>query len=180
MQLTAAGASYEFSLRTGKGQGLRVSGNITLSGEITVAKQETSFNTCPICLSRGTLIDTPAGPVPVEQVRRGTVVWTVDSSGERASGVVAETIVTPVPRYFRVVKLELSDGRSVTASPGHPTAERRALGEYAVGDSLDGALVAAVAYLEYGDGATYDILPAGATGVYWANGIRLKSTLLAP
>jgi hypothetical protein len=29
----------------------------------------------------------------------------------------------------------------------------------------------------YGQPATYDVLPAGDTGFYWANGILLASTL---
>jgi hypothetical protein len=29
----------------------------------------------------------------------------------------------------------------------------------------------------YNTGATYDLLPSGETGLYWANGVLLKSTL---
>jgi len=76
-----------------------------------------------------------------------------------------------------VVTVRLADGRTVTASPGHPTANGRPLGDYQVGDSLDGALVIAVESVTYGEGATYDLLPAGTTGLYWANGILLRSTL---
>jgi hypothetical protein len=65
----------------------------------------------------------------------------------------------------------------VTASPGHPTAEMKALGDYRPGDSLDGGLVTGVELTDYRDGATYDILPSGPTGVYRANGILLESTL---
>lgn len=46
-----------------------------------------------------------------------------------------------------------------------------------MGDVLDGALVATVEYVPYNSGATYDLLPSGSTGLYWANGILLKSTL---
>ncbi len=107
------------------------------------------------------------------------VVWTVDSSGNRIAAPISETRVTPVPPSFRVVRLALNDGRTVTASPGHPTAGGRALGDYRVGDTLDGAVVIVVEHIVYGDSATHDILPSGPTGLYWANGILLKSTLAA-
>lgn len=168
---------YSFALRVGEGQGQRISGTITPSGDIEVLNQEVSFNTCPICLAKGTIIDTPNGQVPVEQLRQGMIVWTIDESRKRVAAPVVETVVTPVPPSFRVVRVVLDDGRIVTASPTHPSAEGRALGDYQIGDILDGAHVVAMEYIAYGDGATYDFLPDGGTGVYWANGILLKSTL---
>jgi hypothetical protein len=180
VELTASGDIYDFTLRVGENQGYRITGTITQSGNITVLKKETSFNTCPICLAKGTLIDTPDGPVPVENLSQGMTVWSVDSSGKRVAATVVETVVTPVPPYFQVVTVRLSDGRAITASPGHPTAEGRPLGSYLVGDSLDGALVIAVEYVSYEEAATYDFLPSGTTGLYWANGILLRSTLFSP
>jgi len=178
VELTASGDIYDFTLRMGEGQGYRYSGTITPSGDIIEMQQQTSFNTCPICLAKGTLIDTPAGPVPVEDLSRGMIVWSVDNSGKRVAATVVETVATPVPPSFQVVTVKLNDGRTVTASPGHPTAEGRPLGDYRVGDSLDGALVIAVEYLSYENAATYDLLPSGATGLYWANGVLLRSTLI--
>jgi hypothetical protein len=177
VEITASGDLYNFVLRTGENQGERIEGTITASGKIKVLKREPSFNTYPICLTKGTLIDTPDGPVPVEYFKKGMAVWTVDDSGKRIAAGVVETAVTPVPSSFQVVKLRLDDDRTVTASPGHPTAEGRALGEYQVGDTLDGALVMAVDNVTYNAGATYDLLPSGETGLYWANGVLLKSTL---
>lgn len=177
VQVIPSGDVYNFTLRVGEGQGERIEGTITPSGEIKVLKREPSFNTYPICLARGTIIDTPSGPVPVEQLHKGMAVWTVDDLGKRAAAAVVETAVTSVPSSFQVVRLRLNDGRTVTASLGHPAAEGRALGDYQVGDTLDGALVMAVEYVAYDSGATYDILPAGSTGLYWANRVLLKSTL---
>jgi hypothetical protein len=177
--VTASGDIFNFSLRVGENQGYLISGTITPSGEITVVKRETSFNTCPICLAKGTLIETPNGPVPVEQLRKGMIVWTVDNSGNRVAAVVARTASTPVPTSFRMLRLTLEDGRTVIASPAHPTAEGRALGDYHVGDTLDGARVVAVELVVYDGGVTYDLLPSGTTGLYRANGILLKSTLTA-
>jgi hypothetical protein len=176
VEMTASGDTYHFILRVGEGRGERIEGTITKSGEIKILKREPSFNTYPICLAKGTLIDTPSGPVPVEQLRKGMAVWTVDGSGRRAPAVVVETTITPVPASFQITKVTLSDGHTVTASSGHPTAEGRALGDYRVGDILDAAFVVAVEYAIY-DGDTYDLLPSGATGLYWASGVLLKSTL---
>lgn len=175
--MTASGDVYHFVLRIGEGQGERIEGTIARTGKITVSKRETSFNTYPICLTRGTLIAVPCGQVPVEQLREGMSVWTVDASGKHIVAVVEKTVVTPVPVSFQVVRVTLSDGRSVTASPGHPTADGRVLREYAVGDNLDGALVTSVERVSYGGGVTYDLLSSGPTGLYRANDILLMSTL---
>ena len=158
-------------------QGERVEGNITPSGKIEVLKREPSFNTYPICLTKGTLIDTPYGSVPIEQLHKGMAVWTVDNSRKRILGAVVDTAMTSVPSPFQVVKLRLSDGRTVTTSPCHPTAEGRTISNYKVGDILDGSFVITIEYVLYDSSATYDILPAGSTGLYWANGVLLKSTL---
>ena len=53
----------------------------------------------------------------------------------------------------------------------------RSLGTLAVGDGLDGARVIGADLEPAEEECTYDILPAGETGGYWANGILLKSTL---
>jgi hypothetical protein len=45
-----------------------------------------------------------------------------------------------------------------------------------VGDTLDGGTVVSVTAVPF-DGLTFDILPDGGSGFYWANGILLKSTL---
>lgn len=179
VQITPAGETYQFVLRVGENQGERITGTITLSGIITVIKREPSFNTYPICLVKGTLIDTPGGPVPVEQINKGTTVWTLDNSERRVQADVVEITSIPVASPFQVVRISLSDGRTVSASPGHPSAEGRALGDYHTGNTLDGALVVTVEYVTYDGSATYDFLPDGPTGLYWANGILLRSTLAA-
>ena len=180
LEISSSGDNYSFTLRVGEGEGWRYEGTVTPSGKITVQSRETSFNTCPICLARGTLIATPGGPVPVEQLRPGMSVWTVDGTGERAVALVVKTASTPVPSSFQILRLTLSDSRTVAASPGHPTAEGRALGEYQVGDTLDGATVIAIEHVAYYGEATYDLLPSGNTGLYRANGILMKSTLRLP
>jgi hypothetical protein len=177
VQITSSGNLYDFTLRIGEGQGEKIDGTITKSGVITILNRETSINICPICLAEGTLIDTPSGPVPIEQIRKGMIVCTTDIAGKRELAVVTETAKTEVPPLFRIVRVILNDGRTVMASPGHPTADGRALSSYKVGDILDGGCILALDYIVYDGDATYDLLPSGDTGCYWANGILLNSTL---
>ena len=177
LQLTPAGSVFDFTVRVGDGQGERFEGTITSAGAINIEKRQPSVNTCPICLVRGILIDTPRGQIPVENLHEGMTVWTVDEFGKRAEATVTKTASTFIPGPFIVVRISLEDGRIVSASPGHPTAIGKTLGEYHLGDSLDGSTVVSVENISYTGSATYDILPSGETGLYWANQILMKTTL---
>ncbi len=132
---------------------------------------------CPICLAKDTSIDTPAGATRVQELKVGDAVWTVNKSGERIVSVVAEVSKTPVPPTHIMIKLVLDDGRALVASPGHPTVDGRTVGELTVGDVYSGARVLSAARTPYSAGYTYDLLPSGETGFYFANGILLDSTL---
>jgi hypothetical protein len=175
--ITASGDIYNFNLRTGENPGWYVEGTITSRGQIRELKRETSFNTCPICLTKGTLIDTPNGELPVEEIKPGMIVWTKDKTGGCIAAPVIKISNTQVSPSFQVIKLTLNDGRWVMASPGHPAPDMRCLGDYHVGDRLDGGLVVSIESLNCPDKATYDILPGGETGLYRANGILLMTTL---
>ncbi|MGE5223642.1 MAG: Hint domain-containing protein [Omnitrophica WOR_2 bacterium] len=174
-----SGGSYQFQLQAAKteGSGELVTGTIDSQGSITVLKREPSIATCPICLAYGTLIDTPAGPVPIQDLRAGTPVWTLDRSGARVAAPVIQVGKTIVPDAHQVVHLVLDDGREVWVSAGHPSAGGLKVGQLQVGDSLDGGTVLSANLMKYTGYATYDLLPAGETGFYWANGIMLASTL---
>jgi len=159
-------------------QASRVDGTIDQRGNITVASRTPSGQPpCPICLARGTRIATPSGDVAVEDLKIGDVVWTRDATGARVAAPLVNIGSTPVPATHRVVQLRLSDGRAVDVSPGHPTADGRKVGDLATGDFYDGAAVTSAELLPYTGGATFDVLPAGATGMYWANSVLLGSTL---
>ncbi len=180
--LESDGGQYKFSLRISEnenqeGKGTAIEGSISTSGAIKVTKEEPAFLTCPICLSEGTLIDTPNGPTPVEMLQIGAQIWTADRAGNRVKAELLQTSRTSVPAVHKVVHVVLDDGREVYASPGHPTADGRALGDIAVGDKLDGAIVIVASLVPYTHEYTYDVLPSGDTGQYWANGILLGSTL---
>jgi hypothetical protein len=145
---------------------------------VTVASQTASGRPpCPICLARGTRIATPSGDVAVEELKIGDIVWTLDGAGARLALPLVEIGSTPVPPTHRVVHLRLSDGRAVDVSGGHPTADGRKVGDLRAGDVYDGAVILSAELNPYAGGATFDVLPAGATGAYWANGVLLGSTL---
>lgn len=172
-------AQYQFQIQTGTEgqQGSLISGTVDGNGSINIQNQEPSFPACPICLAAGTLIDTPQGFVAVEDFRVGDSVWTVNESGERVSAPILRISRIPVPVGHQVVHVTLSDGRELWASPGHPTADGRVLSDLQMRDLLDGARVTLIERLPYRGTATYDLLPSGDTGFYWANGILMGSTL---
>lgn len=181
LTLEAAGNAFRFEARftrDGGQSGVLASGTIDAVGRITVTSEATSGRPmCPICLARGTLIATPSGPVPVEEMREGMAVWTQAPDGSRVAGVVLAVGSMRAPAEHEVVRLALDDGRVLRASPGHPLADGRALGDLAPGDRIDGAHVVEAMRMPYGGSTTFDVLPSGATGEYWADGVPLTSTL---
>jgi hypothetical protein len=170
--------SYTYTMALGdESDGRRVAGVISTGGTIRQESSEKAFLTCPICLAAGTRIATPDGPVRVEELREGTVVWTADAAGGRAAAPVLRTAEMRAPPGHELMHIRLADGREVTASPGHPTGEGAPLGGLRPGDSLDGAIVSRVEAVPYGGMVTYDLLPAGPGRRYWADGVLLGSTL---
>ena len=160
-----------------KTAGERVELRVEVGGKITVLVRATAGPpNCPICLVDTTTIDTPAGTKRVTDLHAGDLVWTPDAHGGRIVAPILETGSVEAPPGHEVLRLTLADGRAVTASPGHLTADGRVLADLAVGDALDGSTIVAVERLPY-RGRTYDLLPAGPTGTYWAGGILLGSTL---
>jgi hypothetical protein len=162
----------------GAAEGTRSAGTIDEAGTIEVEQQAPAGEPiCPICLARGTRIDTPVGEIGVERLRIGDPVWTLDAAGRTVRGAVIAIGSTAAPRNHEVVHLVLADGRSVTASPGHPLADGRSLGDLRVDDAVDSSTVATAERLPYADAETFDILVSGATGAYLVDGIWLGSTL---
>jgi hypothetical protein len=104
-------------------------------------------------------------------------IWTADEKGVRRAATILKTSRVAVGADHQMVRLKLEDGRELLASPGHPVADGRTLGSLREGDLVDGARVLSVDLVPYEEGYTYDVLPSGGTGHYWANGILLGSTL---
>lgn len=155
--------------------------------ELTLVKIDTNTATflekkylnrnCPICLSENTTIDTPEGNLNVTELKTGMQVWTQDNLGHKQVGTILQVGRTLVPPTHKMVHLMLYDGRELFASPGHPTTDGRQLGDLKAGDILDGTKIKTAELVPYNENYTYDILPSGPTGFYWADGILLKSTL---
>lgn len=151
---------------------------IRIESDVAVFIKKTDFSRpCPICLAGNTLINTPSGKVQVKDLRVGMLIWTADNSGNRAAGVVEKTSKAAAPPGHQMVHLVLDDGREIFVSPGHPTIKGAAVGELKPGQPYDGAFVASAERVQYNQDSTYDALPSGKTGFYWANGILLGSTL---
>ena len=132
---------------------------------------------CPICLASNTMIATPNGDIVVTALVPGMQVWTEDKDGKRVAASIVRVSRTPVTSTHQVIHLVLSDGREVWASPNHPTTDGREMKDLRPGFSYDDALVTKSESILYWDEATYDLLPSGDTGYYWANGILMGSTL---
>ena len=171
------GYQFQIEIQTSDRQGFLIRGQIDGKGSIRVNSQQPSVATCPICLPAHTQIDTPLGPKAVEELRAGDPIWTADTQGVRRPAVVLETISVLAPTDHRLVHLILQDGRELWASPGHPSADGRRLGDLKPGDSSDGSTIKQTELVPYGGAVTYDVLPSGPTGTYWANGILIGSTL---
>jgi Hint domain len=176
------GDAYQFQITSAKaeGEGQLITASIDGEGAITVLDKTASIATCPICLAAGTLIDTPAGPIPVQSLQPGMLVWTLDAAGKRIVQPIVQVGKAFVPASHQVVHLVLDDGRELYVSPGHPTADGLTAGELKAGGRLDGGIILSAQPVSYNDTATYDLLPDGSTGLYWANGILLASTLDQP
>jgi hypothetical protein len=161
----------------GKASGERIELRIDTAGRITVlSRAPANPPNCPICLVGTTLIATPSGDVRVTDLRAGDLVWSADASGRRVAAQIIETGSVEAPVGHEVLRVALADGRTVTASAGHPTADGRSLVSLRPGEALDGSQVTTIERFPY-RGRTYDLLPAGATGTYWADGVLLASTL---
>ncbi|HEY1016528.1 MAG TPA: Hint domain-containing protein, partial [Herpetosiphonaceae bacterium] len=157
---------------------IKLAGTITPYGAIEVTDQAVwNGSTCPVCLAATTQIATPGGAVPITELAIGDLVWTRTATGERGAQPVRQLSRTAAPPTHRLIALTLADGRQVAASAGHPTSTGQPLGALTVGDVLDGAVIVTRREIPYGASWTYDLLPAGDTGVYWADGVLLGSTL---
>ncbi|HYS03369.1 MAG TPA: hypothetical protein VET82_13565, partial [Candidatus Eisenbacteria bacterium] len=181
LDLQGDGDRYRFSYGVSQGAdkvSIRVTGTIDRLGSISIQSRTPFRLMCPICLAASTLIGTPVGQVPVTSLRPGMAVWTLNAAGQRQAGVVLEVGRTPAPAGHAVVHLLLADGRQVWVSPGHPTADGRRVGDLELGQLFDGSRVVAADRVPY-SGSTYDLLPSGPTGAYWADGVLLVSTLKA-
>lgn len=107
----------------------------------------------------------------------GDLVWTINMAEEKILTTIGSVIQRPVPRNHQMVYILLTDGRELLASPDHPDSTGNPLGKLRKVDILDNSHVSEIRLVECKDKFVYDILPAGETGCYWANGVLIGSTL---
>jgi hypothetical protein len=179
--MTAVGNGYQYQLAVSTTSGgqpdQNITGVIAADGAIHETTRQARRGGCPICLEAGTRIATPNGDVPVALIRPGDEVWTADANGQRVPTTVERVVRRPTPGPHLMLQLALSDGRELVAAGAHPGANGTYLRQLQAGQSYDGAIVIAATWVTSTAPATFDILPAGPTGAYWANGILIGSTL---
>ncbi len=131
---------------------------------------------CPICLPEDTRIATPQGDRPITTLAIGDEIWTLDEHGRRVRARIIHVGSTPVGRAHQLVQATLADGRVMRASAGHPDTAGLAVGGLAHGATLSGSTIVAIERVPYDGARTHDVLPSGSTGIYWADGVALRSS----
>ena len=137
-------------------------------------------NGCPRCLPPGARIATPDGEVAISELAVGDAVVSLDEAGRRIVARVVVVSSTPARVGHTLVRVTLADGRVVAASPEHPIADGRLLQTLRVGEVLDGASITAVERVALAGDRTWDLVTSGPTGLYIADGVVLRSTLVTP
>ncbi|MDZ4256638.1 MAG: hypothetical protein U1C71_03455, partial [archaeon] len=148
------------------------------SAEFSVTTRDMDQYPCPICLSGETVIETPGGAMNIKALQPGMAVWTLDDKGYRVEVPILRVSQTRVPLGHQMVRLEMEDGQVLYASPGHPLSDNRLIGEIRAGEIIEHTRIRSAERVPYGGSFTYDILPSGSSGTYWANDILVKSTLI--
>jgi hypothetical protein len=129
------------------------------------------------CLPGDARIATPSGDVAIADLRVGMEVWSRDASGARVAVRIARVSRVPITGVHHVARVVLSDGRTLVVSPEHP-AVGGLVEDLRAGDTYDGALVISIELVRFDGEATFDLLPDN-NGIYWADGVPLRSTLRA-
>lgn len=178
--MTAVSGGYEYQLSistSGDEPDRTVDGLVSSDGDIRERSRRPRPGGCPICLEAGTRIATPYGEVAAAAVEPGDLVWTIEPGGRRVAAPVDRVVRRATPGPHLMLRLALSDGRVLVAAGAHPTVDGRYLGELRTGQRYDGATITSTGWVGSTAPATYDVLPAGSTAGYWANGILVGSTL---
>ena len=181
VRLERDGAVYRFDMFPGPtpSGALRneLVGKVDLLGHVYEVHQGPGLGACPICLAADSLISTPTGPVFVSKIAVGMQVWSASHDGRPIVAVVLKMTSRLDAPGSEMIHVVLADGRQLTASAPHEIADGRSLGSLTVSDQIDGVTITALEVVGASSGHTYDLLPSGETGEYWANGILMRSTL---
>ena len=169
--------TFKINTKTPKGEEWQYEGQITPTGQISVASKKPFKLNCPICLPYNALIETPKGNIEVKDLKAGDPVFTADVYGHRMITTILTTGQTPVPPDHKMIHIKLNDGRKFMASFKHPLANGVMLSQLKMGEAVQGSTIIKLDTICYSYGYTYDILPNGTTGCYYINGILIGSTL---
>jgi hypothetical protein len=148
-----------------------------LNQKLNLSTANAISNDAAPCLSFDTLISTPGGNVPITDLRPDMSVFTMDWDGNKVIKTIELVSKITAPDSHLVCHVILNDGREMFVSGGHPTADGREISNLNPSDILDGAKLVSIEKVPYKADYTYDLLPAGETGLYWAYGVLLGSTL---
>jgi hypothetical protein len=129
-----------------------------------------------MCAAPETPIATADGERAIAELAVGDLVWSLER-GHRVLVPIVRVNRTPVSPTHAMVRVVLSNGQALRMSPGHPTADGQTFADLAPGDELGGLAIDAVELVPYDQPFTFDILPGSASGVYFANGAAVGSTL---
>ena len=103
------------------------------------------------------------------------MVFSVDGNGVRP--VKVARVKRQLVYNHRVVRVTTADGRVLEISAPHPTADGRTFSDLRPTDVLDGHTLQSVEVVAYTHEYTYDILPESDSGLYFAAGMLIGSTL---
>lgn len=133
---------------------------------------------CPLkCLSSATFILTSAGKVNVKDLKIGMKIYTLSKKGVKELQPILKLSKIRVGNNQQIYHLVLDDMREVYLSPEHPTLLGKPAKSLQVGEMYDKSRIKSNTLVDYQDEFTYDLLPDGETGIYFANDIPLLSTL---
>ncbi len=130
------------------------------------------------CLHPSTLISTPTGYKSIKMLKRNERIWTLDGNGTKVVGKIVTVSKSLTSQTHHLIHLTLADRREMLVSPLHPLSDyEKDIRDLQRMPKYDGARIVSISHYYYPNQYTYDILPSGETGSYWANGILLGSTL---
>lgn len=159
--------------------------NVNAGASRTACTPATDKGTCPlgcaqcICAAPSTPIATPSGDRPISELKVGDLVYSVHH-GRLVTVPIILINRVPVTGLHHMVEVRLSTGRVLSISPSHPTADGRTFADLSKGDALDGVALQSVRRVPYTEAYTYDILPDSDSGMYFAGGVLIGSTLGTP
>lgn len=134
------------------------------------------FDLCR-CLPAETMISTPRGDQAISSLTLGEEIYTKTIAGNIEIQPIIQLNRVPASTDHKLLHIRLADGREIDLTPEHPAENGVSLDTWEIGDELAGSTVISKEYRDFSGTETWDLLPAGETGVYQANKVWMGSTL---